>query len=125
MRRMSHIPVAALFAVGLGIAAPAVAQDQDETFQVGVASWYGDEFAGSITASGEPFRPGALTAAHPSLPLGTEVKVVNIENGREVVVRINDRGPFSGNRIIDLSEKAAKVLAMRDDGIAKVRVEPQ
>lgn len=126
MKRMSHIPVAALFAAGLAIASPAVAQDpKDESFQVGVASWYGQEFAGSITASGEPFRPGALTAAHPSLPLGTEVKVVNMENGREVVVRINDRGPFAGDRIIDLSEKAAKVLAMRDDGLAKVRVEPQ
>lgn len=125
MKRMSHIPVAALFAAGLISATPAVVNAHEDDFQIGVASWYGEKFAGSITASGEPFRPGALTAAHPSLPMGTEVKVVNMENGREVVVRINDRGPFAGNRIIDLSEKAARILAMRDDGIAKVRVEPQ
>lgn len=125
MSRMSRIPVAALIAAGFALASPALAQDPEESFEVGVASWYGSEFAGSITASGEPFRPGALTAAHPTLPLGTEAKVVNLQNGREVVVRINDRGPFHGDRIIDLSERAARMLAMRDDGLAHVRVEPQ
>ena len=90
---------------------------------VGVASWYGARFHGRTTASGEPYDMHALTAAHPSLPFGTRVRVTNLANGRSVVVRINDRGPFVKRRIIDLSRHAAEHLGFRDAGLAKVRVE--
>jgi rare lipoprotein A len=86
----------------------------------GYASWYGEP---QMTASGERFDPHALTAAHRSLPLGTRVRVTNQRNGRSVVVRINDRGPFSHGRIIDLSEAAAKQLDMIDAGVAPVTLE--
>ena len=87
--------------------------------QTGRASWYS---LTSQTASGELMEPDALTAAHPSLPLGSEVIVENLSNGRSVRVRVNDRGPFVGNRIIDLSKAAAKSLGMIADGVATVRV---
>src|SRR5262245_46923674 len=87
--------------------------------QTGRASWY--EFT-SRTANGEQMNPNELTAAHRSLPFGTKVRVENIDNGRSVDVRINDRGPFAGNRIIDLSKAAASCLGMIDDGIATVRI---
>ncbi|MEJ2718382.1 MAG: septal ring lytic transglycosylase RlpA family protein [Deltaproteobacteria bacterium] len=88
----------------------------------GVASWYGGKFHGRRTASGEVYDMHELTAAHKTLPLGTFVKVTNLENKREVVVRINDRGPFIDNRVIDLSFAAAKKLAMVRPGTAAVRV---
>jgi len=88
--------------------------------QVGKASWYGPGFHGKKTASGQPFNQHALTAAHPRLPLGSRAKVINLYNGREVEVTINDRGPHRGDRVIDLSRAAAKRLAM--DGIARVRI---
>jgi rare lipoprotein A len=78
----------------------------------GRASWYGPGFHGKRTASGERFNQNALTAAHRSLPFGTKVKVTNAHNGRSVIVRINDRGPFHGGRIIDLSKAAARVLGI-------------
>ena len=87
--------------------------------QTGRASWYS---LTSQTASGEPMEPDALTAAHPSLPFGSELFVENLDNGRSVKVRVNDRGPFVGDRIIDLSKAAAKSLGMIADGIATVRV---
>ena len=90
----------------------------------GKASWYGRDFAGKPTASGEIFDENILTAAHRTLPLGTKVKVTNIANGKSVEVKINDRGPFSGNRIIDLSRAAARELGIIDDGVAEVRLEP-
>jgi rare lipoprotein A len=89
----------------------------------GPASFYGSEFAGSRTASGERFDPGQLTAAHRSLPLGSRVRVTNTRNGRSVVVRINDRGPFHGNRIIDVSHAAARELGFVQRGTAPVRLE--
>ena len=92
-------------------------------FQVGTASWYGDYFDGKQTASGEPYNMYDLTAAHPSLPLGTWVKVTNLRNRKEVLVRINDRGPVVPGRIIDLSYSAAKVLHFKDQGIQKVRLD--
>lgn len=101
------------------------AQQPDRSkVEVGMASWYGDELAGKATANGETFHPDKLTAAHPLLPLGSRARVRNLENGRSVVVRINDRGPFAKNRIIDLSEKAARQLGMIDAGVARVRVVP-
>ena len=90
---------------------------------VGVASWYGAKFHGRTTASGEPFDMHALTAAHPNLPFGTKVRVTNLENGRTVVLRINDRGPFAKRRIIDVSRQAAERLGFVKAGLAKVRVE--
>ncbi|MCG8316593.1 MAG: septal ring lytic transglycosylase RlpA family protein [Pseudomonadales bacterium] len=89
----------------------------------GVASWYGEKFAGRSTSSMEPYDPYAMTAAHKSLPLPTYVKVTNLENNRSVIVRVNDRGPFHGNRIIDLSYAAAIKLGYANKGTAAVRVE--
>jgi len=91
--------------------------------QVGVASWYGSAHAGRSTASGELFDPNAMTAAHRTLPLGTMARVTNVENGRSVLVRINDRGPVDESRIIDLSRAAADALGFRASGIAKVKLE--
>ncbi|MFH1091797.1 MAG: septal ring lytic transglycosylase RlpA family protein, partial [Pseudomonadota bacterium] len=91
--------------------------------QEGEASWYGRDFHGRRTSNGESYNMYALTAAHKTLPLDTWVKVTNLENLREVTVRINDRGPFARGRIIDLSYTAAKRLSMADDGTALVRIE--
>ncbi|MFN7678849.1 MAG: septal ring lytic transglycosylase RlpA family protein [Cyanobacteriota bacterium] len=91
--------------------------------QVGQASWYGPGFFGNRTASGEVLRPGTLTAAHRYLPFGTKVRVINLNNGLSTVVRINDRGPFSGGRIIDLAHGAAQVLGLTASGVASVRLE--
>jgi len=91
--------------------------------ETGMASYYGRKFHGRRTASGERFDMTAMTAAHPSLPFGTRVRVTNLTNGRAVVLRINDRGPFKRGRIIDVSRAAAKELAMIGPGTAKVRVE--
>lgn len=96
-------------------------------YQVGTASWYGKQFHGRTTASGEDFDMFELTAAHRRLPLGTYVKVTNLRNGKWVIVRVNDRGPYVGNRIMDLSYSAARMLNFRD-GIERVRldlVQPQ
>lgn len=91
--------------------------------QVGIASWYGGKHHGGPTASGERFDKNSMTAAHRTLKMGTRVKVIRKKNNRSVVVRINDRGPYSKGRIIDLSEAAARALDMIDDGIAQVRIE--
>ncbi len=90
--------------------------------ETGMASWYGPGFHGRRTASGERFNQKAMTAAHKTLPFGTSVLVENLANGREVVVRINDRGPFSSKRIIDLSKGAAQKLGMIGSGTARVRI---
>ena len=92
-------------------------------YQVGSASWYGSYFQGRATASGEPYNMYDLTAAHPQLPLGTWVKVTNLHNGRSVVVRINDRGPVVGGRIIDVSYSAARVLKFNGRGVERVRLD--
>ena len=89
----------------------------------GEASWYGAQLEGLKTASGEPFDPSALTAAHRTLPFGALVKVTNLENGRSVVVRVNDRGPFAHQRLIDLSRAAAEQLGFLKQGHARVTVE--
>ena len=89
----------------------------------GTASWYGPGFYGNRTASGEVLRPGTLTAAHRSLPFGTRVRVTNLNNGRSTVVRINDRGPFHGSRVIDLAHGAASELGVTASGLATVRLE--
>ncbi|WP_407886983.1 septal ring lytic transglycosylase RlpA family protein [Scytonema sp. NUACC26] len=89
----------------------------------GMASWYGYDGSGNRTATGERYNPEGLTAAHRSLPFGTRVRVINTRNGRSVVVRINDRGPFIRGRIIDLSAGAARILGVMSTGIAPVRIE--
>ena len=89
----------------------------------GVASWYGRDFHGKTTANGERYNMYAMTAAHKLLPLGTKVRVTHLRNGKSIVVRVNDRGPFVGDRIIDLSYASAKELGMIGTGTARVRVE--
>ena len=91
--------------------------------RTGIASWYGPGFHGRLTANGEVFDQYALSAAHPTLPLPSYVRVTNLANDHSVIVRVNDRGPFAHDRIIDLSKRAADVLAMRQDGVGRVRVE--
>jgi rare lipoprotein A len=91
--------------------------------QVGVASYYAAKFENRKTADGERFKSSGMTAAHRTLPLGTMVRVTNLENHRSVVVRINDRGPFMRKRIIDLSPAAARALGIRDQGLMRVRIE--
>ena len=91
--------------------------------QVGEASWYGKDFQGKKTSSGETFDQHHLTAAHPTLPMGTKAKVTNLETGQSVQVEINDRGPYSKGRDIDLSKEAAKEIGMKKDGAAPVKIE--
>src|SRR5690606_29824158 len=90
--------------------------------RIGIASWYGSDFHGRLTANGEIYDQNRLTAAHPTLPLPSTVRVTNLSNGRSVVVRVNDRGPFLHDRIIDLSRTAAQQLGFANRGLAKVRV---
>ncbi|MEX0648108.1 MAG: septal ring lytic transglycosylase RlpA family protein [Balneolaceae bacterium] len=90
--------------------------------ETGMASWYGPNFHGLATANGETYNMNDLTAAHKTLPFNTVVKVENTDNGKSVVVRINDRGPYVGNRIIDLSRKSAETVDMIDTGTANVRI---
>lgn len=95
----------------------------DPTYdRTGIASWYGDYFQGRSTANGETFDKGLVSAAHTTLPLPSLVEVTNLENGRKLVVRLNDRGPFVGDRLIDLSEAAAIELGFHEQGLARVRV---
>jgi rare lipoprotein A len=99
------------------------AKTNHHPYQVGTASWYGEYFEGRTTASGEPYNMHDLTAAHPTLPLGSWVRVTNLRNGRIVYVRINDRGPIVPGRIIDLSYSAAQVLHFEDKGLQRVRLD--
>ena len=89
----------------------------------GIASFYGEEFAGRTTANGETYDPEALTAAHRTLDFDTEVRVTRVDTGASVVVRINDRGPFVDGRVIDLSRRAAREIDMIEDGLAEVTLE--
>ena len=104
-------------------AAQSKAKKKPKFHQVGTASWYGRQFQGRQTASGETFDMYSLTAAHRTLPLGTWVRVTNLRNGNWVIVRINDRGPVPQSRMIDLSYEAATLLDMRAQGLSPVRVE--
>ena len=117
--------IAAVIALGI-LALPrmeAGAQRLPTFVQRGLASWYGPGFHGRKTASGETYDQHDLTAAHRQLPLGTKATVTNLENGKQVKVEINDRGPYAGGRVIDLSKAAAERLEMKDDGVARVKVE--
>ncbi|OWQ97737.1 septal ring lytic transglycosylase RlpA family protein [Sphingopyxis witflariensis] len=100
----------------------AVQIDEETAIGGGMASYYGNELAGNRTASGERFNPGELTAAHRTLPFGSLVRVTNTSNGDSVVVRINDRGPFSHGRVIDVSHAAAREIGMHRSGTARVKL---
>ena len=113
------VAVAILVACAPTLSAPAAAQAPIE----GVASWYGPGFAGRLTASGEVYDPGELTAAHQTLPFDTRVRVTNLNSGLAVVVRINDRGPFRAGRIIDLSRASAERIGLVATGVGPVRLE--
>ncbi len=141
-RRIAHGLMIGLMIVGLGAtqvpnnseasSAPSRAQIKPEVpkqiaknkpYQVGTASWYGEDFEGKPTASGEDYEMYDMTAAHPTLPLGTYVRVTNLHNGRVVVVKVNDRGPIVEGRIIDLSYGAAQALQFEHRGLQKVRLD--
>jgi len=124
---MTHPRLIVLFlltsaACGIGCASTPQSGASSSAF-TGKASWYGKAFSGRPTASGELFDPSQMTAAHKTLAFGTRVRVTHLGNGRSVIVRINDRGPFTGGRVIDLSEAAARELGMIQAGVAEVRVE--
>jgi rare lipoprotein A len=141
-RRIAHGLMAALLVIGLGAAqgpnnseassAPDKSaqikpeirrQAKSQPYQVGTASWYGEDFEGKTTASGEDYEMYDMTAAHPTLPLGSYVRVTNLRNGRAVVVKVNDRGPIVEGRIIDLSYGAAQALQFQQRGLQKVRLD--
>lgn len=106
-----------------GLTQVAASIPSSKLHQTGLASWYGPNFAGKRTANGEIFDPGELTAAHRELPFNTLVRVTNDTNGRSVVVRINDRGPFRAGRIVDLSRAGAEAIGMIGAGVAPVQLE--
>jgi len=95
----------------------------EEKYQIGVASWYGQEFQGNTTASGEIFDSNAFTAAHLTLPFGTTIRVTNLKNNKNILLRVNDRGPHIGRRLIDVSWAAARRLGFVHSGTTPVRVE--
>lgn len=122
MRRsaqLTALALTALLAFGCASAKPRTA---GSTYERGIASWYGPGFHGQYTASGERYDMEAMTAAHPTLPFGTLVEVRNLDNGLATTVRINDRGPFKRNRIIDLSRAAARAIGMIGPGTAVVEL---
>ena len=124
MRNARIFLAATLFALPLAVS-PILPIDNAYAGKVrtGIASYYGKRFHGRTTANGERFNMNALTAAHKSLPFGTKVKVTNPQTGRSVTVRINDRGPYHGNRTIDLSRATAASIGMVNAGVAKVQME--
>ncbi|MGI9374328.1 MAG: septal ring lytic transglycosylase RlpA family protein [Hyphomicrobiales bacterium] len=113
------IMLAGALAFGANLTTADAGSKKGKSF-TGVASWYK---MGKVTANGEAYRPNGLTAAHRYLPFGTKVRVKNLRNGRSVVLRINDRGPFVGKRVIDVSLGAARKLGMLKSGLVKVRVD--
>ena len=113
---------AAISAVAASAIPLADAADPETEIDGGIASYYGDELAGNRTANGERFDPGELTAAHRTLPFGSKVRVTNMSNGDSVIVRINDRGPFSRGRVIDVSHAAAREIGMQRSGTARVKL---
>jgi len=126
-RRSETPPVASVSSPPETKQSPRVAKNpepsQPTLTETGLASWYGAKHHGKLTASGEVFNQEHFTAAHPTLPWGTRVKVINLDNEKSVDVRINDRGPFKKGRIIDVSRAAARALGIVQTGIATVRIE--
>lgn len=122
-RRRYQRPRVYLALAVLSLVLPFGAARASVLVQEGTVSWYGAQFHDRPTASGELFDATALTMAHPTLPFGTQVRVTNLRNGRSVVVRVNDRGPFVGSRIADLSHAAAAEIGMVRRGVAAARLE--
>lgn len=124
MGRMRCILASTILGLAIVAAAPSYQAEAHPTGMIaGKASWYGPGFHGRTTANGETYDQNAMTAAHKSLPFGTRVRVTNERTGKSVVVRINDRGPYVGKRVIDLSKAAAKRVGMIKSGIAPVTIE--
>ncbi|MFP4025167.1 MAG: septal ring lytic transglycosylase RlpA family protein [Thiohalospira sp.] len=124
MKKAIHKFIVSAFMLSIMLIICTISNAQDKNFvQTGLASFYADKFEGRTTANGEIYYHIRKTAAHPDLPFGSVVKVTNLGNNKFVVVRINDRGPFVQNRIIDLSKSAAEELGFIDKGLTKVRVE--
>lgn len=119
MQKLLIIGALATLALPIG----AQAHHSGKLFTTGMASFYGKKFAGRLTANGERFNPSAMTAAHRTARFGTKIRVTNLRNGKKIVVRINDRGPYAKGRIIDLSRAAARKIGMIHSGTAKVRLE--
>ncbi len=113
---------ATMFLSSCGIVRTTTTDEVQGVLGSGIASWYGPDFHGNLTANGERYNMNELTAAHRTLPFNTIVRVDNLDNSKSVVVRINDRGPYIGNRIIDLSRKAAEEIDMIETGTASVRI---
>lgn len=130
--RLALVAAASLLLSACGIVKTSTAPDtrdfgpidtsEDAVIEAGIASWYGSKFHGRLTANGETYNMNDLTAAHKTLPFNTVVKVENLDNGNSIIVRINDRGPYIGDRIIDLSRRAARDIGMYEAGIANVRI---
>lgn len=118
--------IAVLFSITLSITTiktTAATTHSKQFAQSGWASWYGRQFHGRTTANGEKFNMHGMTAAHKTLPLGCIIRVTNKSNGKSVVVKVNDRGPFVGDRVLDLSYGASKALGFTDKGLTKVHIE--
>ena len=122
VRTLTSMLLLALFMLA-ACASPGVSRSAGGHQMAGIASWYGGKFHGRRTASGEIYDQNAMTAAHRSLPFGTRVRVVNLENGRAVVLRITARGPFVRGRVIDVSRRAANRLGFRTKGLARVEIQ--
>jgi rare lipoprotein A len=118
MTRPSHTLAITAVVLGCALGAIPAAAEETKPIQSGAASWYGPGFHGKKTASGERFNTNALTAAHKTLPFGTEVRVTNERTGKSVVVRINDRGPYAHGSVIDLSKAAAEAVGI--EGVGQV-----
>jgi rare lipoprotein A len=126
MRRLTALLVLLLLLVPGSLWASGPAKDtahSPQPYQVGKASWYGKYFHGRTTANGETYDMFQFTAAHRELPMGTWLKVTNLRTGKWIIVRVNDRGPYVGQRIIDLSYGAAQMLGFRERGLEKVRLD--
>jgi rare lipoprotein A len=123
VKTLSLVAVVLVSGVSGSISASAAGKNSGQKAVSGAASWYGGQFHGRTTANGERYNMNDLTAAHRSLPFGTKVRVTNVKNGKSVVVRINDRGPYVGKRVIDLSRGAAQKVSMIGSGVAPVRLE--
>ncbi|WP_375418377.1 septal ring lytic transglycosylase RlpA family protein [uncultured Hymenobacter sp.] len=115
-------PAGALSLLALLLLAASCGGSRNAFTQSGKGSYYADKFAGRATASGPPYRPGKMTAAHNTLPFGTRIRVTNVRNGRSVKVTVNDRGPHVPGRIVDVSRKAARKLDLVDAGVVPVQL---
>src|SRR5260370_19854624 len=100
-----------------------VPEEDTDYREDGLASWYGNDFHGRLTANGEVFDMASLTAAHPTLPMPCYARVTNLSNGKSLIVRVNDRGPYHGNRLIDVSNKAAELLEFKGNVVARAQAE--